>query len=76
MKMGCGPQDSSTQSRGGDTRFALTWQLLAKPVPGSDARGRGQWAGSGFDTGTLTVQERERLREGEAEGERQRECQR
>lgn len=57
---GCSPGDSSAQSRAGGTRPALPWQLLAKPVPSGDARGRGQWEGSISDTGPLTVRERER----------------
>lgn len=64
---GCNPGDSSAQSRAGGTRPALPCQLLAKPVPSGDARGRGQWEGSISDIGLLTVQERERLRVGKAE---------
>lgn len=60
MKTGSSPWDSCAQSRAGDTRPVLTWQLLAKPVPSSDARGRGLWAGSGSDIGLWNVQERER----------------
>lgn len=69
MKTGSSSWDSCVQSRAGDTRPVLTWQLLAKPVPSGDAR-----AGSGSDIGLLSVQERERekLRVGEAEIERQR----
>lgn len=68
---GCSPRDSSAQSRAGGTRPARPCQLLAKPVPSGDARGRGQWEGSISDIGLLTVQERERLRVGKEEIESQ-----
>ena len=56
---GCSPLGLWLRSRAGDTRPALTWQLLAKPLPSSDVRGRGHWAASGSDTGLLSVQDRE-----------------
>lgn len=56
---GCRPLGLWLRSRAGDTRPALTWQLLAKPLPSSDVRDRGHWAASGSDTGLLSVQDRE-----------------